>query len=125
MIKVGERLKELREQKGLSFRQLAEKTEPRMWGARETGISHTQIADIETGSTNPSIDTLERILDALGVTLAQFFQSPSPQPCPHPKHAELVQRFIYILHSKTELAHATEVNTQIMYKELLRRAKNK
>ena len=115
-IKVGARLRELREEKGFSLRGLA----------LEAGISHTQLSAIENDQTtdvSPSLYTLGLVLEALHVSFAQFFKSSPPEQCNHAKHAELVQRFLFILHSKTELAHAAETNVEVMYRELLRRAK--
>lgn len=54
-IRIGYRLAELRERKGLSQRQLAELT----------GIHHINIHKIEHGKINLTIDKLTQIADAL------------------------------------------------------------
>lgn len=60
---LGEKLRTLRESKGLSLRALA----------AEADTDHSQIHRIEIGQISPSIVTLQSIADALGVTLCDFF----------------------------------------------------
>ena len=59
----AKRLIHFREANGLSKNQLSIKS----------GVSQPYIGDIESGKKKPTIDTIERLCDALGVTLAQFF----------------------------------------------------
>jgi len=61
---VGERLKMLRQQAGLSQRQLAERA----------GVPHGQISMIETGRSSPSVASLRRILGGMGTTMSAFFE---------------------------------------------------
>jgi len=61
---VGARLKTLRQQAGLSQRQLAERAE----------VPHGQISMIETGRSSPSVASLRRILGGLGITMSAFFE---------------------------------------------------
>lgn len=56
---IGQRIKELREAKGLSFRQLAELS----------GVNHANIYKMEKGELNPSIGVLTRILEPLGANI--------------------------------------------------------
>jgi transcriptional regulator with XRE-family HTH domain len=67
---LGSSLHRLREQQGISLRQLAERT----------SVSPSFLSQIENGQCSPSISSMEKIANALGVTLAQFFLSASPQP---------------------------------------------
>ncbi len=60
---LGAQLSEMRLAKGLSQRQLAQLA----------GLTNTAINGIEHGRSSPSINTLERILEALGSDLASFF----------------------------------------------------
>ena len=60
---VGQRLKELRERAGVSQRDVA----------RMSGMSPAAISAIELGKVSPSVETLKRILDCLGETMADFF----------------------------------------------------
>ncbi len=61
---VGARLKALRQEAGLSQRQLAERAE----------VPHGQISMIETGRSSPSVASLRRILGGLGITMSAFFE---------------------------------------------------
>jgi len=60
---IGNKVKELREQRGLSIRQLAE----------EVGCSGSLISQLENNKVDPSISTLKRIARALGVNIVDFF----------------------------------------------------
>ena len=60
---LGERIKKLRESKGLTRYRLTQ----------ITGISGHHIKGIEEGTRQPTIDTLEKIIVPLGVTLAELF----------------------------------------------------
>lgn len=60
----GERLKTLRQNAGLSQRQLAERA----------GVPHGQISMIETGRSSPSVASLRRILGGMGITMSAFFE---------------------------------------------------
>src|SRR5438270_121238 len=61
---LGECLRRLREQQGTSLRALAELTD----------CSPSFLSQIENGQCSPSISSMERIANALGRTLWQFFQ---------------------------------------------------
>lgn len=72
---IGDRLKQLRLDKSLTLRELG----------RLTNTSHSFIADIEKGRSDPSVDTLKVLADALETTTdyllgrtAQPYQQPSP-----------------------------------------------
>jgi len=60
---IGERVKQLREQKGLSQGDVE----------KFTGMLRTYISRLENGHRVPSLDTLERFSRALDVPLYQFF----------------------------------------------------
>lgn len=61
--KVGNRIKELRNNLGISQEEL---------GFR-SGVHRTYIASLEVGKRNISISTLEKIVTALEVTFSEFF----------------------------------------------------
>lgn len=61
--RIGARIRELRNQQGISQEKLALKAE----------IDRTYLAGVERGKRNPSIKSLEKILNALGVTFHEFF----------------------------------------------------
>ena len=61
--KVGQRVRELRHDLGLSQEALANKA----------GVDRTYMTDVENGRRNISVEILEKILVALEVSFAQFF----------------------------------------------------
>lgn len=63
---VGDRLRELRTASGLSMRTLATRA----------GFSASFISQIELGQASPSIESLNRLAGALGVSLSDFFGRP-------------------------------------------------
>lgn len=60
---VNGKLKSIRENKNISVNKLAVLS----------GVSQTGVREIELGNKQPTIPTLEKLLDALGITLADFF----------------------------------------------------
>lgn len=68
---VGPRLRQLREQKTMSARQLAE----------HAGVSPAYLSRLENGRVSPTVATLARLVAAMGETMATLFQdTPSPEP---------------------------------------------
>ncbi|HEY8435897.1 MAG TPA: XRE family transcriptional regulator [Haloplasmataceae bacterium] len=65
---IGKRLKQLREERQLTLRQLAQVAH----------VSHSFISDIEQGRSNPSIETLKALARALGVSLTDLTDDPTP-----------------------------------------------
>ena len=63
MINIGERIKQYRVLKGLTQEELADRTE----------LSKGFISQVERDLTSPSIATLMDILQALGITVSEFF----------------------------------------------------
>ena len=68
MNEVGQRLRELRKQKGLSIKALAEQTE----------LSSSFISQVERGVSSVSFASLHSFCRALGVSLAEFFGESDP-----------------------------------------------
>lgn len=64
-LKVGQRIKELRKQLELSQEGLAYKAE----------VDRTYVTDVENGRRNVSLEILERLIKALNVPIAEFFNS--------------------------------------------------
>jgi len=64
-INVGERLRELREERDLSIRALG----------RLSGLSANALSVIERGKSSPSVSTLYKVADALEIPVTAFFQS--------------------------------------------------
>lgn len=61
---IGEKVKSLRKQSNMSLRELAQ----------NTGLSKTTLSDLENGTKNPSLDTVEKIATAFGLTSADLLQ---------------------------------------------------
>ena len=66
-VNIGERLRELREARNISMRTLATKS----------GLSANALSMIERGRASPSVSTLYKLADALGVSITSFFGSDS------------------------------------------------
>lgn len=62
-VNVGERLRELREARNISMRALATRS----------GLSANALSMIERGRASPSVSTLYKLADALGVSITAFF----------------------------------------------------
>jgi len=61
---IGARLWAMRSAAALSQRQLAERA----------GVPHAQISNVEKNKVSPSVATLRKILNGLGVSMADFFE---------------------------------------------------
>jgi transcriptional regulator with XRE-family HTH domain len=68
-IDVGGRLRELRQERGMSMRALA----------RASGLSTNALSMIERARTSPSVSTLYKIADALEVPITAFFRTEPPR----------------------------------------------
>jgi len=66
-VNIGERLRELREARNISMRALATRS----------GLSANALSMIERGRASPSVSTLYKLADALGVSITSFFSSDS------------------------------------------------
>jgi transcriptional regulator with XRE-family HTH domain len=67
---IGARVRESRQAHGWTLDQLAE----------ASGVSRRMVVNVEQGEANPSVGTLLRISDALGVGLPALVQAPQPKP---------------------------------------------
>jgi transcriptional regulator with XRE-family HTH domain len=65
-VKIGQRIRELRNQVGISQEALANKAE----------IDRTYVTDVENGRRNISIENIEKLVIALQISLKDFFDSP-------------------------------------------------
>ncbi|MDQ6976343.1 MAG: helix-turn-helix domain-containing protein [Mariprofundaceae bacterium] len=63
MQSISEKIKTLRQQQGLSQRCLAE----------QSGISAASLSQLESGQGSPSVATLQKLADGLGIAIAAFF----------------------------------------------------
>jgi transcriptional regulator with XRE-family HTH domain len=62
-VDVGTRLRQLREERNMSMRSLA----------TASGLSANALSMIERGKTSPSVSTLYKLADAMGVPITTFF----------------------------------------------------
>ena len=80
-VQLGQSIRDLREQRGLSLRELA----------RRVSVSPSFVSQIELGKANPSVGTLYSLLSVLGTTLddliggQQGSVGPEPADCPRPR----------------------------------------
>jgi transcriptional regulator with XRE-family HTH domain len=63
--KTGKRIRHLRKERGLSQEALAYEAE----------VDRTYVTDVENGRRNVSVEILERLIKALGISVAEFFNS--------------------------------------------------
>ncbi len=68
-VDVGLRLRQIRQERGMSMRALS----------RASGLSTNALSMIERGRTSPSVSTLYKISDALGVPITAFFRQEPPR----------------------------------------------
>jgi transcriptional regulator with XRE-family HTH domain len=67
---IGARVRQERQSRGWTLDQLAD----------TAGVSRRMVVNVEQGAANPSVGTLLRISDALGVGLPALVESPQPKP---------------------------------------------
>lgn len=82
-MEVGKKLKKLREDKGMSMYRLTQ----------ITGISGHHIKGIENGTRQPTIETLNRLVSALGSSLAEVFNDDTQCTCLNEKERRLIENF--------------------------------
>ena len=76
---------------GISFKNLREGKGKSVYAlSKETGVSENHIHSIEKGTTQPSVAILERLLNALGVTLLEFFNDDRDVLYPSAYERELI-----------------------------------
>ena len=63
-VELGPKLRMIRTTQGVTLQQLADQTK----------LSKSFVSQVESGTANPSIASLKRLVDALGVTLAELFE---------------------------------------------------
>jgi transcriptional regulator with XRE-family HTH domain len=64
---IGQRIRELRNELGISQEALANKAE----------IDRTYVTDVENGRRNISIENLQKLVNALEIEFKEFFNAPS------------------------------------------------
>lgn len=89
----GTRLKKLREAKGISIYKLAQ----------ESGLSQGHISDLENGKNQPTIETLQRLLTPMGISLPEFFNEDGEVSVLNDREKELVSSYRTLPDDKAEL----------------------
>lgn len=84
---VGERIRTIRKIRGFTQESLAEKT----------GLQNTYISDVERGDRNISLETLEKIIEALEVNAVDLFQFPKENE----HKVELIKTLEIVLSNKS------------------------
>lgn len=62
---IGSKIREIRKQNGMSLEEIA----------RKCSMSYSFMSQVERNNANPSIGSLKKIADALGVSIVDFFES--------------------------------------------------
>jgi transcriptional regulator with XRE-family HTH domain len=78
MIRVGQSIRNIRVQRGLSLRSLSEMC----------GLNINTLSLIENDRTSPGIGTLQQLADGLGVPITQFFPAAVQGELVHQKHGQ-------------------------------------
>jgi transcriptional regulator with XRE-family HTH domain len=88
---VGERIRLLRQQRGLSQERLAFNAD----------MNTSFIGSIERGQKSPTIDSLEKIAAALDVTLEELFSFEANRP--NQRNLNIMEKIAVQLHGRTEM----------------------
>ena len=80
---IGKKIKDIRTSKGLSMYRITQ----------ITGISGHHIKGIEDGTGQPTIETLQKLLIPLGITLAELFSTDSSSTYLSDKERTLIENF--------------------------------
>lgn len=105
----GTRLRQFRERRGMSIRCLS----------KQTTVSESHIRNIEQSKVQPTIYTLKKLLDALQISLAEFFSEENEAVCltAHekeilyhirllsPKKSTAILEFLKVFHDKNRPPH--------------------
>lgn len=68
-VDIGQRLRDLRSERGLSIRDLA----------RKSNLNVNTISAIENGKNSPNVESLQQLAFALGIHIAAFFEDNTPK----------------------------------------------
>lgn len=90
---LGERLRNIRESKKISIYRLSQ----------ETGLSQGHISDLENGKNQPTIETLKKLIEPLGITLCEFFNEDGEVSVLSDREKLLVSNFRAMPEDKAEL----------------------
>lgn len=91
-MKIGEKLHELRVDKKMSVYRLTQ----------ITGVSGNHVKGIEEGTRQPTIETLQRLVTALGSSLAEFFSDNKECSYLSEKEKRLISNFRLLSNEKAD-----------------------
>jgi transcriptional regulator with XRE-family HTH domain len=99
---LGARLRDYRENASMSVREFARRTE----------VSPSLVSQIEHGRVTPSVDTLYRFANELGLTVDKFFSDGEPAPAVSPSDGALPasDRFVQRWQTRKKIQLAGGVN---------------
>lgn len=80
---IGEKLRTIRKSKGYSIYKLSQLTE----------ISQNHISGVEQGKRQPTIETIERLIKPLGITISELFNDNNEAFYLSDDEAEIVKNF--------------------------------
>ena len=80
---VLEKVKKLQEERGWSTYKLA----------YEAGLTQSTLSNMFTRGTCPTVDTLEKICEAFGISLAEFFESDNRKAHVSKEELELLNKY--------------------------------
>lgn len=103
---VGERIRAIRKARGLTQQQLAELS----------GLDDAYIGSLERGERNFSIDTLEKIINALNIPLSQLMYSDNEVNNTESLKREAIDEFIGIVSTLNEQQVNSLRNINIEFK---------
>lgn len=92
-MKIGSRLRQYRKAKGFSIYRLS----------NETDISQNHISAIENDKRQPTVETLERLIAPMGITLAELFNDSENVSFLSPDERELVVNYRSMPNGSSEL----------------------
>lgn len=90
---IGKRIKKIRISKGLSMYRITQ----------ITGISGHHIKGIEEGTRQPTIDTLQKLLVPLGISMAELFNEESKSYYLTEKEQTLIENFRTLDKEKSDI----------------------
>ncbi len=94
-MKIGAKLKQYRTAKGFTIYKLS----------KETDISQNHISAIENDKRQPTIDTLERLIALMGISLAELFNKDSDASFLNDKERQLVENYRSMPNDSAELIY--------------------
>lgn len=90
---VGRKITELRTAQGISLTNLA----------KRSGIAQSSLSYIESGKAQPTVETVEKICTALGITLSEFFSDTQEQEPLPPEVRRITEKIKQLPQNKLKI----------------------